>query len=467
MLTKIIKMCGSSVIRASGFSCLRIRTEKMATNENQSIHTENHPSVSSVVKQLAKTMGIERGYRRLPKTRDHLQKLIPTKREQLPPRTMRDSYTVAAIPLATNDDLQELMVSITGFVRLNKLLEDMDIFAVAVAQNYIKNPLVGPKDHSPYTIVTALVNKIDFSDYHPKVNSDIRISGHVTWVGTSSIEVLVWLDQKEGGAYKRITKALFLLVVRDAINSKAALINPLKTTTPQEEELAKAGEIRKKLRIKLKMQDLKRSVPSAEEQKLIHDKFQKTIVEAEISLNQIKLPPGSIWMEECEFSNIILIHPENRNLHNTVFGGFLMRKAADLSYSLVRIFGRRRPLLRCIDDINFSKPVLMNMILIMSAYIVYTEGVYVQVIVYAQTYDILTNTKTTTNSFHFTYEVDELVKEVFPKTYDETMMYIDGVRHFRQFLQSNQGDHPFDFEPINFGIDEQAKINTNPPQSKL
>lgn len=39
-------------------------------------------------------------------------------------------------------------------------------------------------------------------------------------------------------------------------------------------------------------------------------------------------------MEDGVASNIIFSHPEDRNAHNTVFGGFLMRNALELSWIL-------------------------------------------------------------------------------------------------------------------------------------
>lgn len=66
----------------------------------------------------------------------------------------------------------------------------------------------------PYTFVTILVDKIDFADIDAKHDADIRLSGHVSWVGKSSIEVVVWLEQKRVGKWRKLTRALFLMAAR-------------------------------------------------------------------------------------------------------------------------------------------------------------------------------------------------------------------------------------------------------------
>lgn len=100
-------------------------------------------------------------------------------------------------------------------------------------------------------------------------------------------------------------------------------------------------------------QSLFNQEPNSHEQKLIHDIFVKSIDMKHITFNQRILPAGSVWMEDGAMSNIIFSHPEDRNFynflferidaliviltgnaHNTVFGGFLMRNALELSWAL-------------------------------------------------------------------------------------------------------------------------------------
>ena len=69
----------------------------------------------------------------------------------------------------------------TSQVRVGRLLEDMDIFAVHLVFKHVLNPLQRGDAGSPFCIVTALVDQIDFTGLL-RPDCDIRMSGHVTWV---------------------------------------------------------------------------------------------------------------------------------------------------------------------------------------------------------------------------------------------------------------------------------------------
>lgn len=74
-------------------------------------------------------MGVEKGYKIIPNSREYLYDILPKSQDELEARTMQDSFTSAIIPLSTDLDLQDKYVSFLGHVRLGRLLEDMDVFA--------------------------------------------------------------------------------------------------------------------------------------------------------------------------------------------------------------------------------------------------------------------------------------------------------------------------------------------------
>lgn len=304
-----------------------------------------------------------------------------------------------------------------------------------VAEKYISNPNVPEGVPPPQTLVTAFVDKIHFSGHAaPKSHEDIKMSGHVGWVGKSSLEIIVWLEQKQpggGASWTRITTALFVIASRDPINLKAAVVNRLVPANEGEKAIIAGGESRKQDRIWARKQHVSRVIPDQDEQKLIHDLYLRTKLENDSSLKNKELPSGNcLWMDGCTVSNIILSHPENRNIHNTVFGGFIMHQATELSWVLGYKFSKYRPVLKSISDINFNKPIAVNSLMQMYAYVVFTQMQFFQIAVYVETFNPSTGKNDTTNTFNFTYEVPDLVKEVIPNSYHEAMMYIDGRRHF-------------------------------------
>lgn len=180
-----------------------------------------------------------------------------------------------------------------------------------------------------------------------------------------------------------------------------------------------------------------------EEQSIIHDLFLRTVNMNDISLKKRVLPAGCVWMDSCTLSNLIFSHPENRNLHNTVFGGFIMRQAVELSWALGYLFCKNRPVLKSMSDISFNKPIGVNSLIRMHAHVVFTQLLYYQITVYVEALDATSGVESTTNMFHFTFEGPQLVQEVFPSSYHEAMMYIDGRRHFLNVLVDQSKENTF------------------------
>ena len=56
---------------------------------------------------------------------------------------------------------------------------------------------------------------------------DIKMMGHVTWVGKSSVESTLELFQLRDGEWVHVTEATFVMVVRDALNRQGFAHIPL------------------------------------------------------------------------------------------------------------------------------------------------------------------------------------------------------------------------------------------------
>lgn len=267
-----------------------------------------------------------------------------------------------------------------------------------------------------------------------QLSEDIKLSGHVSWVGKSSVEVVVWLEQMREGKWHKITRALFLMAARNPIRTGPAMLNPIKPANEREKEILSGGIQRKQKRLIAGQQSLKKVIPNEVEQLVIHNLFQSTMSADDVSLMKLTLPPDSQWMEKCTLSNIIFSHPENRNLHNSVFGGFIMRNAFELSLALAFLFSKHRPTLKHISDIVFHKPIEVSSLIRMTAYVVYTYKNFIQIAIFAESSTRHAGQLSTTNEFHFTFELNDLAMQVIPKSYHEAMMYIDGKRHFEEAI---------------------------------
>ncbi|XP_050310009.1 acyl-coenzyme A thioesterase 10, mitochondrial-like isoform X4 [Anthonomus grandis grandis] len=387
--------------------------------------------------QLATEMGVNHPYKPFSHDRAHLAKYLPKSPDALPKRSMQDSYIAAIIPLSTNLSLQEKYTTFLGSVRLGRLMEDMDIFSVIVARKHIVLPDV-PAGIFPQTLVTVLVDRVEFTEYAPKPNKDIKISGHVSWVSRSTLEVVVWLEQFDDGKWQRMTKALFLMAARDSSNNTASIVNPIEPANEREKIILVGGEERKKRRLAIGSAHLSKKAPTEEEQQLLHNLYVSTVDPSDISMANRILPPNSVWMSDTKVSNVILGQPEDRNFHNTVFGGFIMRQATELSWIAGYMFSKVRPRTRVISDIQFKNPIAVNSLIQMHATVVYTYRNFIQTVVFAQVYNPLSGLTSTTNAFHFTLEAQDFVPSVVPQSYYETMLYVDGKRHFGKGLKETQ-----------------------------
>uniref|UniRef100_T1H3X4 HotDog ACOT-type domain-containing protein n=1 Tax=Megaselia scalaris TaxID=36166 RepID=T1H3X4_MEGSC len=299
---KIIQPKSLKIFQYKSFSNDIPRPENLATAG----------TMSDVYEKILKRLGAEPGYREVPQSREHLLQYQPAA-EDLPARTMADSFASAIIPLSSSKNLQDKYVNWLGYARLGKLIQDMDGFAVWVCQQHLLIPNLDESIHLPYTFVTILVDRIDFDAFRPKGTTDIRLSGHVSWVGRSSMEVVVWLEQEFEGKYKKITRALFLMAARNATNTGPAPINPLVPGNDKEKEILAGGEKRKQLRLESQNQSLLKVVPNSYEQALMHDLFIRTTSKETIQLNKRMLPDNSKWMKHCSNSNTIPCFSEYRN----------------------------------------------------------------------------------------------------------------------------------------------------------
>lgn len=232
------------------------------------------------------------------------------------------------------------------------------------------------------------------------------------------------------------------MAARDVTTGKGAIVNALIGTDKEEEKILAGGESRKQYRSLKSQKQVTKVIPNAEEQSIMHNLFTKTVDLNEISLKKRNLPPNCVWMSDCTLTNLIFSHPENRNLHNKVFGGFIMRQALELSWALGFTFSKSRIIIKGISDISFNKSIAVNSLIHMNAYVVYTNKTFFQITLYVETWDVTFQKTDTTNSFHFTFEAPDVVNEVVPHSYHEAMMYIDGFRHFQSIMTKTKMKNP-------------------------
>uniref|UniRef100_A0A8D8RZ80 Acyl-coenzyme A thioesterase 9, mitochondrial n=1 Tax=Cacopsylla melanoneura TaxID=428564 RepID=A0A8D8RZ80_9HEMI len=426
-------------LRLSGWNHARVLSYKLCFSKmSTQAESEPLPTINEIRARIVKLMGANVSYD--PKNihlakRDHLLKYLPRSQDELPVRSMQDSFEAATIPLSEDLDLRDKMVTVQGAVRLGRFMEIMDLFAVYIALKHLQLPNLPPDLPTPYVIVTVLVDDVTFTSYKAKPDKDIRISGQTTFVGKTSMEISVWLDQLSDGAWEKITKAVFVMVARNSNNTASALVNKIEPGNEREKHILATGLERTNMRKIESNESLLVHPPSTFEQQMIHKVFLDTIDKSNPLLGRRILPPYHVWMEATRQNSVIHLHPEERNLHNKIFGGFLMRQALELAWLCGYMHSKQKPKLWHINDVSFKQPVEVGSLLRMTTEVVYTEKTFMQVCVNADVYHPPTKTTTETNSFHYTFESLEDVEKVIPRSYHEAMMYIDGKRRYDRAIR--------------------------------
>ncbi|KAI8818631.1 HotDog domain-containing protein [Fimicolochytrium jonesii] len=365
---------------------------------------------------------------------------------------MQDSYLEEILEF-TNPDIREEYVNPHGTVRIGKVLEDLDALAGSIAYMHCDD---NSAETIPLTIVTASLDRIDLLQSIP-MDQDLRLSGHVTWVGSSSMEVSCWLetmstpppDPRETSygvgvlaaqkrvPGKKILTAKFSMVARDPITGKAAKVNQLILETDEDRRLFRSGAEHKARKLMDSQFDLSAVPPSFEELNLVHELYKEYIQYLDPTYKR-EMPSNVQWMKDTVQQNLVMCMPQDRNIHGNVFGGYLLRLAFELASSTGMIFAKSRANFVALDDIKFKKPVKVGALLSLTSQVVYSSGRTFQVKVRADVIDPIKDEQSTTNTFHLTFEADHDVSRVMPRSYDESMRYIEGRRKKERWMRVSE-----------------------------
>jgi acyl-coenzyme A thioesterase 9 len=352
-------------------------------------------------------------------------------------KRMRDSYVEDFLRFKSDPSVYEGYRNLTDGVRIGKVLEDIDALAAMIGFAHASTP------GKEIQVVTASLDRIDLLRPIP-TNMDIKLSGFVTFVGNSSMEVSIRLETVENAPLigeetmgyeasfkldqgELLLKAKFIMVAIDPANLKPISVSPLEIESTQDQELFQSGAQHKTRKQVEKQLSLKRKPPVMEEMVAIHQLYLNATKLTKLVENQSDM----IWMEETKQKSLVLTLPEDRNLYNKIFGGYLMRVALELAYTTCVLTAKSDIRFLSLDDIMFHKSVNVGSILSLTSVVSYSKLSKMQVDVIANVVDPKTGAKETTNEFHFVFESNRAVPQVIPKTYEESVAYIEAQSRFR------------------------------------
>jgi acyl-coenzyme A thioesterase 9 len=250
-----------------------------------------------------------------------------------------------------------------GEMRFGKILEDLDALAGNIAFNHVEGNAL---------IVTAGVDRIRLSR-RPDINVNQYLSGRVTWVGSSSMEIRMKISTNEGGSDEWL-EAYFTFVTLDPTTKKAIKIAPLIPETEEERVNFELGAVKAQAKREARKNKIQIGRALSDESLKIDVRAAKLLEEAGTLLKMPSLAdPNTILMDETSQENAMVAQPQARNLHDRIFGGFLMRRAFELAFATAYLFGGDKPRFLEVDDISFDKPVDVGDLLVFKSRVLYTQ----------------------------------------------------------------------------------------------
>ncbi|KAJ3136761.1 hypothetical protein HK100_001335 [Physocladia obscura] len=371
-------------------------------------------------------------------------------------RTMNDSFVQVFLPFRSDPTLIEDYLNPWGRIRVGKVLEDLDALAASISFLHCS------EISSNLTIVTATVDRIDIIQEIPK-DDDISIFGHVTYVGNSSMEITIHMQKipknsgitaeemnDEASPYRRtmvpkmnertendlILVAKFIMVALDSETGKSAKVPQIRFQNETEREIFANGAIHKAAKQNETHAALINRPPSVEEMSFVHALYKEYIKYVPIGEGGegVPKPENIIWMRDTLLQNINLTYPQDRNIHNKIFGGYLMRLAYEVASTTGMIFCKSPLKFLSLDDVTFRRPVEIGDILDLRSQVVYTHESKVVIKVVAHIADAQKGTSVLSNEFWFTFDavspIPGKTRRIIPRTYNDCMLYLEGKRRF-------------------------------------
>lgn len=229
------------------------------------------------------------------------------------------------------------------------------------------------------------------------------------------MEVLIVIDKQVGDEWITAASALFTMVARDPIRHTAVPIPKLSLTKEEEKELFNSSAERRTLRRSLQT-DIQ---PNSSELEYLHTLLSRP-------------QDGLAVTSQYNITSLRLCHPQERNIHNFIFGGWLMKEAFEFAFCLASVYCKDRPLFISLDESAFLIPIPIGSMLSLEASVVYVEEaqVRVQVSIFLVDPSDSINNRKLTNTFGFTFEkqTGETLQELQPSSYSDGLKYLRARR---------------------------------------
>ncbi|AJY68873.1 thioesterase [Geobacter sulfurreducens] len=307
---------------------------------------------------------------------------------------------------------------IPGNFRFGLLLEELDIFAEQTALAYVR------RFHPEGRVVTAAIDNI-LLRHVVDVNRDIVMCARINYVGRSSMVVGIRVEHA-GDPTTHIASCYFTMVARGGEGAgESIVLPPLEYRDELEQQRAdKAVAGREEYR---RQQASLKEPPSREEYEML-DRLHRAQEEPGFGGHRA----GSLVADAWE-----RMYPEQEYVPQRIFGGYLIRRAYELSGICSELVAPDRSIIAAVNRINFFHPVRIGDKLHYTSRVVFTNDSFVCVEANIERISRDRTVKALSNSCLFTFvNVDrELnhrpVPPIYPATYREDAGYLEAYRSYQ------------------------------------
>jgi acyl-CoA hydrolase len=338
----------------------------------------------------------------------------------------RDTSFYQTLPFGSDAGLRRRFMvmdePIKGNMRFGLLLEVLDKVAEETALNYVN--LYYPEAR----VVTAAIDNI-FIRHAADVTRDLVCRARINYVGRSSLEVGIRVEQP-GPEPIHIASCYFTMVARSGMGEGAVSVAlpPLEYIDATEKQrFDKALARREGYK---QSQAALLEPPSREEYQLL-----ASLHSAQETLGFQGLLAGRLVTDAWE-----RMYPEQENVPQKIFGGYLIRRAYELSAVCSELAAPGRSIIAAVNRINFINPVRLGDKLHHSSRVVYTSESFVCVEASIERISRDRTTRALSNSCLFTFaHVDNEmnhcpVPPIYPTTYAEDARYLAALRSHRSIV---------------------------------
>nr|WP_320013000.1 hotdog domain-containing protein [uncultured Desulfobulbus sp.] len=342
----------------------------------------------------------------------------------------RDTVYYKILPLAQDPALRRRYMVVDeplpGNMRFGLLLEILDKVAEEAALAYVN------QHHPTARVVTAAIDTIVIRQA-VDINRDLTFAATINHIGRSSLEIGIRVEQP-GSPNDHIASCYFTMVARSGYgeNVSSVALPPIDYVSPLERRRAgKALARREEYRYQ---QAALHEPPSREEWEQLN-----RLHDSQDAAGFCGLLCANLVTDAWERT-----YPDQENVPFTIFGGYLIRRAFELSSICSELVAPDRSIIAGVNRINFFHPVRMGDKLHFTSRVVYTSDSYICVEAGIERISRDRKAKALSNTCLFTFaNIDGNLKhhqvpEVYPTTYAEDARYLAAHRSLQMLLRYEQ-----------------------------